>query len=65
MGARWRKAVGSLLILVFLGAYVWAALAIGEHVPKLWYVQLVYFLLVGVVWGVPLIPLMRWMNRKG
>jgi hypothetical protein len=64
MSVRWRKAIGGLLILVFLAVYVRAALALGEHVPRLWYAQLAYFLTVGVAWGLPLIPLIKWMTRE-
>jgi hypothetical protein len=63
MSARWRKAIGGILTLAFLAGYVWAALALGEHVPRVWWAQLAYYLVAGVAWGVPLIPLIAWMNR--
>jgi hypothetical protein len=63
MSAHQRKAVGSVLTLIFLGAYIWAAAVIGDAVPKAWWAQLIYYVGVGTVWGAPLIPLIRWMNR--
>jgi hypothetical protein len=63
MNARLRKAVGSLAILAFLLFYMGAVAAIGVHLPALWYVQLLFYVVAGVGWGLPLIPLMKWMNR--
>jgi hypothetical protein len=65
MSAHQRKAIGSVLTLAFLGAYIWAAAAIGEVVPKAWWAQLIYYVAAGTAWGAPLIPLIRWMNRDG
>ena len=63
MNARARKAIGSLGILVFLGAYMWAATTLGDHVAKDWWAQLGYYVVVGTAWGAPVIPLIAWMNR--
>ncbi len=63
MTARTRKAVGGVLILVFLLVYVLAAVAIGDHLPNNNMARLFYFLVVGTAWGAPLIPLITWMNR--
>ena len=63
MTARWRKALGSAATLLFLAAYIWLATVIGAHVPSAWWAQLGYYLVVGTAWGVPLIPLISWMNR--
>jgi hypothetical protein len=63
MKARARKAVGSVGILAFLAAYVWAAVSIGVLLPNQWAVRLVYYTIVGTAWGLPIIPLITWMNR--
>jgi hypothetical protein len=63
LNTRVRKAIGSIGIVVFLIAYVWAAISIGVRLPDQWAIRLAYYAVVGVVWGVPLIPLMMWMNR--
>ncbi len=63
MTARWRKAIGSLITMLFLAAYIWAVCAVGEYVPKAWWAQLAYFMVAGTAWGAPLIPLITWMNR--
>ena len=63
MSARLRKLIGLFAILGFLGLYVWAVIGLGEHVPAHWAAQLAYYGLAGVLWGVPILPLIRWMNR--
>jgi hypothetical protein len=63
MNPRLKKLIGTLAMLVFLFAYVVAALAVADHLPGHWAVQLAYYVVVGTAWGLPLIPLMKWMNR--
>ena len=62
MPTRVRKLIGSLGILLFLGGYVWAAAAVYRFVPPGPLFTLGYFAVAGTVWGLPLIPLIRWMN---
>ena len=64
MSVRVRKAIGSVGILVFLLAYVAAAATIGDWVPRFWLAKLVYYLVVGMAWGIPILPLITWMNRE-
>ena len=63
MSQHTRKLVGSLAILAFLAAYIGVAIVVAEVVPAFWPAKLAYFLVVGVAWGAPLIPLLSWMNR--
>ena len=63
MSPRKRKLVGSAGILVFLGFYVWAAATIADRLPDSTVVQLIYFAVVGTLWGVPLFPLIAWVQR--
>jgi hypothetical protein len=63
MTARVRKAIGSVAILAFLAFYMWAIATLGDHVPKAWWVQLVFYVIAGTAWGAPIIPLIAWMNR--
>jgi hypothetical protein len=63
MSARVRKLIGLFGILGFLTAYVAVVATLGDHIPKHWAVQALYFGLAGVLWGVPLFPLISWMNR--
>jgi hypothetical protein len=63
MSARVRKAIGGAGILLFLFFYMWAASTVGDHVPKAWWAQLGYYVVFGIAWGLPVIPLIAWMNR--
>ena len=57
MTPRVRKLVGSVGVLAFLAFYIWAAASLAERLPDSTWVQLLYFALVGTLWGVPLFPL--------
>ena len=63
MPARWRKLIGGIGILVFLAVYVKTAVTVFGFVPRWPWLQLVYMATVGMAWGLPIIPLISWMNR--
>ena len=65
MSPRIRKAIGGVAILAFPTAYVVAAVTIAAHLPPNRLIQLVYFAVAGIAWGLPLVPLMSWMERGG
>ena len=59
----WRKSAGIALILLLI--LVWAALAVTAFdlvraAP--WPAHALYFLVAGIVWVLPLKPLLRWME---
>jgi hypothetical protein len=60
--ARVRKLIGLIALLAFLIGYVVLVASVGEFVPKHWAAQLVYYVVAGTLWGVPVLPLFRWMN---
>jgi hypothetical protein len=62
MGPRLRKLIGSIAVVLFLAAYIAAAVTLADRLPDDPLVQLLYFAVVGVAWGVPLLPLFRWMQ---
>ncbi len=64
MPARLRKLVGSVGVLAFLAAYVAVVAALADRLPDSTLWRTLYFLVAGVLWGVPLIPLIRWMNTE-
>ena len=63
MPTRWRKFIGSVGMLVFLGLYAVGAVMLYEHLPDLKALRLAYMVVAGIGWGVPLFPLISWMNR--
>lgn len=64
MPPRIRKLVGLLAMLAFLVAWAAGAVAIADHLPDHPAVSLLFFLVVGTGWGLPLFPLLSWMNRE-
>jgi hypothetical protein len=65
MPPRLRKLVGSAGVVGFLLAYIWLVVVAADHVPRSVWLQTAFFVAAGVLWGVPLIPLIRWMNGGG
>lgn len=60
---RWRTGVGMALILLLIAG--WAVLVVSaaplfEGAPVL--VQILYYAVAGLVWILPLKPLIRWMH---
>jgi hypothetical protein len=64
MSARVRKLIGLFGIIGFLAAYIWLVSVVADYVPKQWAVQMIFFVVAGVGWGVPILPLLSWMNRE-
>jgi hypothetical protein len=60
MPPRARRAVASLGVVVFLALYVWLAIFIADRLPDGAWIDALYFILVGTLWGVPLLPLRKW-----
>jgi hypothetical protein len=65
MPRRTRKLIGTLAIFVFVLLYGPLAMAIAEsrilEAPKL--VQTLAYAVLGLAWILPLMPLIRWMER--
>ena len=65
MSVRIRKLVGTVVLLIFLVLYIWAAAAIGAGritLAPIW-AQTLYFLVAGLLWVLPAGLLIRWMQR--
>jgi hypothetical protein len=62
MKQRARKALGGLGILAFLIVYAGAAVTLSGHLPDNKAIQMIYFVVAGVAWGLPLVPLIKWME---
>ena len=63
MSPHLRKLVGSVGVLVFLAAYIAVAVALADHLPDNRLAELAFFAIVGIAWGVPILPLFTWMER--
>ena len=66
MRRRTRKLIGTIVILVFVMAYGPLAMALAEsrimEAPK--WAQAIAYMLIGLAWILPLLPLIRWMERR-
>jgi|APCry1669190288_1035285.scaffolds.fasta_scaffold39253_2 hypothetical protein len=65
MPVRTRKIVGSFGVVFFVIAYAALVVTIAEHLPDLWWVKALFFTPAGILWGVPILPLLKWMNGHG
>ena len=63
MAPRVRKLIGLFAILAFLVLYVGLVARIAAYVPAGGVWQGLFFVLAGISWGVPILPLISWMNR--
>jgi len=67
MQTRTRKALGCFVLLGYLGAYCAFAATLGATLVQTFpnWAQLLYFIVAGIAWVLPLKPLFGWMNRGG
>jgi hypothetical protein len=59
-----KKMIGTVLILVFLALYAMGAVSLHNILPKNFLLELLFFAVAGVAWGLPLFPLLAWMNKE-
>ncbi|CAN7465322.1 DUF2842 domain-containing protein [Bosea sp. LjRoot237] len=61
-----RKLVGTVVMIVFVCVYALVAMALAQgritEASKL--VQTIAYVVLGLVWVLPLLPLIKWMERK-
>ena len=62
MSERTRKLIGLAGIMAFLAAYITAVTLISDHIPDHWAARLVFYVVACVSWGIPILPLIAWMN---
>lgn len=65
MTVRTRKLVGAIALLVFLAVYALAAMmvAVVLQVSASKFAELVYYPVAGLLWVLPAMWLVRWMQR--
>lgn len=63
MKPSWRKPAGILLILLLIACWAVLVVTLAERLPALaWPLKALFFLVAGLVWILPLKPLLRWME---
>ena len=59
----WRKPAGILLILMLIAGWGFVVVTAAEALPALpWPFKALFFVAAGIVWILPLKPLLRWME---
>jgi hypothetical protein len=62
----WRKPVGILLILLLILLWAGIVVSLADALPPLWWpVKALFFIGAGIVWALPLRPLLRWIETGG
>lgn len=64
MNVRTRKLIGLAGILAFLACYIGVVSKLSDHLPESSIAHLAFYLVAGLGWGVPILPLISWMNRE-
>lgn len=65
MGARARRAVAAVAILLYLAAYIAGAATLAERLPNVVWIRLAYFVAAGFVWVIPVMPVLSWAEFGG
>jgi hypothetical protein len=60
-----RRVVGAIALLIFIPVYIGVVLWVHDRLPAHRGVDLVFFAITGIGWGVPVLPLLSWMGRPG
>ena len=64
MPIRLRKLIGAVALVAFVILYAVGVVVVGEKLPDVFWIKAIYFGLSGVAWGVPILPLLSWMNGR-
>ena len=64
MSPRMKKLIALLVLLPGLVIYFFAAAALGERVPNLQILKVLYYIAAGLAWAWPVRYLIMWANRE-
>jgi predicted membrane channel-forming protein YqfA (hemolysin III family) len=68
MSPRFRKLLGAFVMIAFVLAYALVAMAVADSRPMHEapaFVQTLLYIVLGLAWVLPLMPLVRWMEGGG
>lgn len=65
MPVRLKKLIGTVIIVALMVLYALVATTISTYrlADSAWYVHLLYFFVTGILWVVPAMFVIRWMER--
>lgn len=58
----WRKPAGIFLILLLIAIWAWLLATVADWLPSFRPLRLLFFITGGIIWILPLKPLLRWME---
>lgn len=64
MPRRKKRAIAAVATLAFLTFYIWAVIGMGTRLPDHPLTHLLFYGIAGTAWGLPLLPLLSWAERK-
>jgi hypothetical protein len=64
MAPRQKKLVALLALLPGIALYLFAAAALGERVPDVTILKVLYYLAAGVLWAFPARYLLKWADAE-
>jgi hypothetical protein len=65
MSVSTKKLIGTIVLLVGLSIYLLFTLSLGQLVvPRVWYWELPYYGVMGIIWVFPTRQLLYWMHRE-
>ena len=67
MPVRLRKLIGAVLLLILVLAWALTAVALAQSpaIKANGLLEVVYYVVAGLGWVLPAMPLIRWMSRPG
>jgi hypothetical protein len=66
MPKRLRKFIGAVVIIAFVTVYALLAMVLAQARPvqnAAWYIQTLVYAILGMAWVLPMMPLIKWMER--
>jgi hypothetical protein len=63
MNTRLKRFLAMIAVLAFVTAWVWGAVSLAAYLPDSWWIQLIFYAVAGIGWGVPLVPFLRWADK--
>lgn len=65
MKRRTRKLVGTIIMLVYALVYALIAMALADSriSQEGFMIKTIFYIIIGLAWIIPLMPLIRWMER--
>lgn len=58
-----RRIVACVGIILFLILYVWGVTTVGGYLPSHPVIQILYYGVAGMAWGIPVLPLISWSEK--